>query len=60
MESRQASNSYDFKIKISQMALQVLESLQRLHSVGFCHWDIKLDNICFNEGRYYLIDFAFA
>ena len=38
----------------------MVESLQRLHSVGFCHWDIKLDNICFREGRYFLIDFAFA
>lgn len=60
MESRQASNSYSFKIKVCQMAVQVLEALQRLHQVGFCHWDIKLDNICYHEGRYYLIDFAFA
>jgi len=28
--------------------------------VGYCHWDLKLDNICYNEGFYYLIDFAFA
>jgi thiamine kinase-like enzyme len=28
--------------------------------VGFCHWDLKLDNICFDDGRYFLIDFAYA
>ena len=38
----------------------MIEALQRLHQVGFCHWDIKLDNICFENGRYFLIDFAFA
>lgn len=42
------------------MALQVFDSLQMLHRVGFCHWDIKLDNICYLKGKYYLIDFAFA
>jgi hypothetical protein len=31
-----------------------------LHKVGFCHWDLKLDNICFYKGRYFLIDFALA
>lgn len=42
------------------MGLQVFDALTTLHKVGFCHWDIKLDNICFLDDRYYLIDFAFA
>ena len=42
------------------MGQQVLSALRKLHEVGFCHWDIKLDNICINDGYYYMIDFAFS
>ena len=42
------------------MSLQIFDSLVSLHKVGFCHWDLKLDNICFFKDQYYLIDFAFA
>lgn len=42
------------------MGIQVLEALKNLHKVGFCHWDLKLDNICYDNGNYYLIDFAYA
>ena len=38
----------------------MLSALGKLHTVGFCHWDIKLDNICIGNGFYYMIDFAFA
>lgn len=42
------------------MSIQIFDALKALHKIGFCHWDIKLDNICFLNGKYYLIDFAFA
>lgn len=38
----------------------MLVGLKCLHDIGFCHWDLKLDNICYKEGYYYLIDFALA
>lgn len=46
------AKSYEFKIKVAEMGIQILEALNNLHSVGFCHWDLKLDNICYNEGTY--------
>lgn len=60
MESRKASTSCSLKIKVAEMAQQLLESLESLHKVGFCHWDLKLDNICYDDGKYFLIDFAFS
>lgn len=60
MESRQASGSTAFQLRVSQMSLQITEALERLHAIGFCHWDLKLDNICYLDGQYHLIDFAFA
>ena len=38
----------------------MLSGLKKLHQVGYCHWDMKLDNICLINGFYYLIDFALA
>lgn len=38
----------------------MLTALDALHQIGYCHWDLKLDNICYKEGYYYLIDFALA
>ena len=60
MRSRQGTASYSLKIKVAEMAQQLLESLEQLHKVGFCHWDLKLDNICYDDGKYFLIDFACA
>ena len=60
MESRPASQSPEFKIQVVEMGQQVLSALNKLHQVGYCHWDLKLDNICIENGYYYLIDFALA
>ena len=60
MESRQASQSPEFKLKVVEMGQQILSALNKLHQVGYCHWDLKLDNICLVNGYYYLIDFALA
>lgn len=49
-----------FKWQVADMSLQIFEGLEFLHQVGFCHWDIKLDNVCCLDGKYSLIDFAFA
>lgn len=38
----------------------MIDALNVLHKIGFTHWDLKLDNICFANGTYYLIDFAFS
>jgi tRNA A-37 threonylcarbamoyl transferase component Bud32 len=42
------------------MGLQLLHGLDNLHAVGYCHWDLKLDNVCYLGGNYFLIDFAYA
>ena len=60
MQNRQLAETIEFKRKIADMSLQIFDSLVCLHKVGFCHWDLKLDNICFFKDQYYLIDFAFA
>jgi len=59
-KSRARSLSISFKLKVTNMGIQVLNALEKLHAVGFCHWDLKLDNICFKNGYYFLIDLAFA
>ena len=38
----------------------MLKALECLHNVGYCHWDLKPDNICYKDGYFYLIDFALA
>ena len=60
MESRPASQSPEFKLQVVEMGQQVLSALRKLHQVGYCHWDLKLDNICISNGYFYLIDFALA
>lgn len=60
MEQPQLASTWDFKVKVAEMGIQVLDALNSLHKVGFCHWDLKLDNICYNKGSYFLIDFAYA
>ena len=42
------------------MSLQIMEALKTLHEAGYCHWDLKLDNICFDGEKYHLIDFAYS
>lgn len=60
MVNRGKAKSIELKLKVCDMARQVLHALNCLHRVGFCHWDLKLDNICFNQGHFYLIDFALS
>ena len=60
MEDQLIRKSIEFKLKVVDMGSQILSALIKLHEVGYCHWDIKLDNICIHDGYYYLIDFAFA
>ena len=60
MTNKILANSIEFKLHVCDMTKQVLSALECLHLVGFCHWDLKLDNICYKEGYYYLIDFALA
>lgn len=60
MESRSHARSTHFKLKVTEMGIQVLNALEKLHTAGFCHWDLKLDNLCYDAGKYFLIDFAFA
>lgn len=60
MANRRVAKSPEIKLLICDMARQVLSALRALHKVGYCHWDLKLDNICFKDGHFYLIDFALA
>jgi serine/threonine protein kinase len=46
--------------RVATMGLDVLSCLEKLHSLGFCHQDLKLENICFKNGQYTLIDFGCA
>ena len=44
-----------------QIGVQLLESVENLHSTGYLHLDIKLDNILINrENKVVLIDFGQA
>lgn len=49
-----------------RIGLQVLKALEALHSIGYLHCDIKLDNVCgkfntkTNKCDFSLIDFGFA
>jgi serine/threonine protein kinase len=60
MCNRRTAKSPDLKLLICDMACQILNALKVLHECGFCHWDLKLDNICYKDGYYFLIDFALA
>ena len=60
MESRERACEPMFKAMVCEMAVQMITTLKKLHKVGFCHWDLKLDNICLEDGFYYLIDFALS
>ena len=58
-------NSFGY-INTLQLGLQMLDSLQQLHSIGFIHQDLKPPNICIGnfEGsdtsKVYLIDMGLA
>ena len=58
-------NSFGY-INTLQLGLQLLDSLQQLHSIGFIHQDLKPPNICIGnfEGsdtsKVYLIDMGLA
>jgi serine/threonine protein kinase len=49
---------------VSQLALQMIDRLQYMHSKGYLHRDIKPDNMCMGLGnrekRLYFIDFGLA
>ena len=45
-------------LRVARMGIDILACLQRLHSIGFCHMDLKLENICFKNSQYTLIDFG--
>ena len=47
--------------KLAQICVSVLDKLEKMHSQGFAHCDIKPDNIMLDEhGQPYLIDFGLA
>jgi tRNA A-37 threonylcarbamoyl transferase component Bud32 len=60
MTDRRKAKSIELKLKVCDMARQVLNALNCLHRIGYCHWDLKLDNICYKDGYFYLIDFALS
>jgi serine/threonine protein kinase len=45
---------------VAEMGIQILKALNILHEIGYCHQDLKLENICYKNGAYYLIDFGCA
>jgi len=45
-------------LRVARMGTDILACLQRLHGIGFCHMDLKLENICFKNSQYTLIDFG--
>lgn len=46
--------------EIAQLALQICEVVSYLHSKNILHGDIKPENIIYNGGRLYLIDYGNA
>ena len=47
-------------LRVATMGLDVLSCLEKLHELGFMHQDLKLENICFKNGQYTLIDYGCA
>ena len=45
-------------IEVRNIFLQILELLNQLHDQNICHGDIKLENILYDRGNIYLIDFG--
>ena len=46
---------------ILKAAHDLVKRLEQLHSLGYCHGDIKPENLCRgSDGKFYLIDFGIA
>lgn len=47
---------------ISKVLRDVCTALERIHGLGYCHWDVKLDNILYDplSGSWVLCDFGSA
>lgn len=46
--------------EIHDIALQLIDILKHLHSLGIVHRDIRVPNVVYNEGDVYLVDFGLA
>ena len=48
--------------QVFKMGFELVSQLEILHRLGYCHGDIKLQNICFNSmfDMYTLIDFGLS
>ena len=46
--------------ELSTFAMQIISQLEILHRLGYCHGDVKFQNICFNQAKnvYSLIEFG--
>jgi len=47
-------------LKKVQVKAQITEIVETLKNAGICHLDILMKNICYKNGRLYLIDFDIA
>lgn len=47
-------------IDFRKMAVDLIRQYQSIHGQGYCHSDLKPDNIMYKDGKYYLIDLDFA
>ena len=48
--------------QLSVFAMQIISQLEIIHRLGYCHGDIKFQNICYNQvnNTYSLVDFGNA
>lgn len=57
------SNHYFLKNtneKVRNMAVNLIDAVNFIHTLGICHFDIKPENIVLDSERFKLIDFGFA
>ncbi|ELP87392.1 AP2-associated protein kinase, putative [Entamoeba invadens IP1] len=59
----QMENAYPYHIsddEIRQIMICLSTSLKYIHSIGYCHRDIKIENVLITRGKYKLADFGSA
>jgi tRNA A-37 threonylcarbamoyl transferase component Bud32 len=52
------TNGIPDKLSFTEILVQMIEAVEEMHSYGFIHQDIKLDNFRIMDNRVVMIDFG--